>query len=68
MEMQEAFTLFNAGRHLKVRAGGNVYENVLIKALNAGSQPATVTLVLPTPIGEPTRVGVWRVDQVEVVT
>jgi hypothetical protein len=66
--MREAFRLFNEGRHLKVKVGTRVYENVLIKSLDSGSASAsTVTLVLPTPIGEPTRFGTWPLDQVEVL-
>lgn len=68
MEMREAFKLFNEGRHLRVKVGASVYENVLIKSLDAASaSAATVTLVLPTPIGEATRFGTWRLDQVEVL-
>jgi hypothetical protein len=68
MDRQQAFKLFREGRQLKVRVGGKVYENVLITALNDGSaSSATVTVLLPTPIGEPDRLSRWRIDQIEVV-
>lgn len=68
MDRQQAFKLFKEGRPVKVRVGGKVHENVLITALNDGSASATtVTLLLPTPIGEPDRLSRWRIDQIEVV-
>jgi hypothetical protein len=68
VDRQQAFKLFKEGRHVKVRVGGKVYENVLITALNDGSAGvATVTVLLPTPIGEADRLRRWRMDQIEVV-
>jgi len=66
--MHDAFRLYTEGRHLKVRLGREVYENVLITSISDGSdRAATVTLLLPTPIGEPDRFRTSRLDQVEVL-
>jgi hypothetical protein len=68
MDRQEAFKLYSRGASFKARIGGQVYENVFLKSLNDGSATApTVTLLMPTPIGESDRIRTWRLDQVEVV-
>jgi hypothetical protein len=65
--MQQAFTLMTQGP-FKARVGGKVYDNLFIKSLDEGSATApTVTLLMPTPIGEPDRIRTWRMDQVEVL-
>jgi hypothetical protein len=68
MDIPEAFKLFTDGQHFRARVGGKVYEDLLIKSFNDGSgTAATVTLLLPTPIGEPNRFRTWPLDQVEVL-
>ena len=65
MDRQQAHALL--GRPFKARIGGVVYENLLIKSFHDGSATPTVTLLMPTPVGEPHRIRTWRLDQVEVV-
>jgi hypothetical protein len=66
MDRQQAFTLLTQA--FKARVGGTVYENLFIKSLNDGSATApTVTLLMPTPVGEPDRFRTWRLDEVEVL-
>ena len=68
MEIQEAFKLHTQGQHFKARIGDKTYDNVFITNLDVGSNTATtVTLMLPTPVGERDRLRRWRLDQVEVV-
>ena len=68
MDRHEAFKLFTEHRHFKAMVGIEVHEDVFITALNDGSaSAATVTVLLPTPIGEPDRIRTWRMDQVEVL-
>jgi hypothetical protein len=68
LEMQQAFKLHTEGQHFNARISGTTYNDVLISELHVASDgTATMTLVLPTPVGQPTRFGTWRVDQVEVV-
>lgn len=67
LDRQQALTLQTQGP-FKARVAGTVYDNLFIKSLNEGSATApTVTLLMPTPIGEPDRFRTWRLDQVEVV-
>jgi hypothetical protein len=69
MDRHEAFKLYTEHRHFKARVGGKVHEDLFITALNDGSAAtATLTVLLPTPIGEPDRLRRWRMDQVEVLT
>ena len=52
----------------KARIEGKLYENLIIKSLNDGSaNEPTVTLLMPTPVGEADRFITYRLDQVEVV-
>lgn len=68
MDRNEAFKLFTENRHFKARVGGEVHEDVFITGLNDRSaSAATVTVLLPTLIGEPDRLRSWRMDQVEVL-
>ena len=68
VDIPEAFKLFTEGQHFRARVGGKVHEDVLIKSFNDGSgTAATVTLLMPTPIGEPDRFRTLRLDQVDVV-
>ena len=67
LDRQQAFTLLTQGP-FKARIEGKLYENLFIKSLNDGSATApTVTLLMPTPVGEPDRFRTYRLDQVEVV-
>ena len=69
MDRQQAFTLLTQTQGpFKASIEGKLYENLFIKSLNDGSANApTVTLLMPTPVGEPDRLRTYRLDQVEVV-
>lgn len=65
MNMKEAFEAFNEGRHLTVKLGGTIYKDVLIKELHVGDGSAV--LMLPTPIGEPDRMALRKIDDIELL-
>ena len=68
MNLQQAFKAQTSGQSLDVKFRDQIYKRVLFKSLDMNSAGrSTATVMLPTPIGEPDRVGVWDVAEIELL-